>query len=100
MIVFRSWHLVFVASSRSCPPALSILLHCMVTASLYAKLVSSQRQYDTVSCTWEVASPPAAPREEPFEVLSRRCHHPLTIDLHECAQAEPSQSVPLLPFTK
>ena len=62
--------------------------------------MSIQRQYDTVSRIWEVAPPPAAPREEPFEVLSRRRQNPLTIDLHEGAQAEPSQSVPLLTFTK
>jgi hypothetical protein len=78
----------------------SIPLHRVATAFLCAKHAIIQWEYDTVSRTWEVVPSPAAPREEPFEVLSRRRQNPLTIDLHEGAQAEPSQSVPLLTFTK
>jgi hypothetical protein len=53
-----------------------------------------------ISSSWEVAASPAAPRDEPFEVLPCCDHRPLAIHLRQGAQPEPSQAVPLLALTK
>jgi hypothetical protein len=71
-----------------------------LTAFLCAKHGVIEGKYDAVGRAGEVAPPSATPRQQPFEILSRRRHDPLAIHLHQPTQPEPSQAVPLLALSK